>query len=78
MKNQNENQGLTFREWLKSQQNLDSPIGDLAKEALQDIGWKGDSPDSLLVRMKAMDADLGALEAFRNAETRFKALLQEH
>jgi hypothetical protein len=78
MQNPNENQGLTFREYLKSQQNSDSPTGDLAKDALQDIGWEGSSPDSLLLRMKAMGAELGALKAFRNAETNFKNLSQDH
>ncbi len=72
---QNKSQVKTFREWLESQQNLDTPVGDLAKEALQDTGWEGDSSDSLLSRMKRMAACQDALEAFRRAEKQFKKAL---
>jgi hypothetical protein len=70
----NEGQVLTFRKWLESQQDLDNPIGDLAKDALQDTGWEGDSSDSLLLRMKELGADPAPLEAFRKAQRKFKAL----
>lgn len=74
MPNRKRNQSLTFRKWLESQKNSNTPVGDLAKDALQDTGWEGDSPESLLFRMRGMDACQEALEALREAQRQFKTL----
>lgn len=42
----------TFRGWLRSHIKEDTPIGDLARDALSDKDWKGRSVDSLYSHLR--------------------------
>jgi hypothetical protein len=58
---------MVFRTWLKKRRKEDSPIGDLADAALGTKGWRGRSPQSLLLVMRNKDACWEAEEAFVEA-----------
>lgn len=45
---------MTFRGWLREQVDRDDPVGDIARDALDDIGWTGRNADTLARRLRAL------------------------
>ena len=43
---------MTYREWLRGQKGRNDRIGDLARDAFQDRKWRGDTAESLMLRME--------------------------
>ena len=58
---------MFFRTWLKKHREEDSPIGDLADAAFGTKGWRGRTPQSLLLVMRNNEACCEAEEAFVEA-----------
>ena len=65
---------MNFRQYLKSQSKADNPIGDLARDALADKGWSGDSYTSLENRMLNLVASSYALKALKQAYKEFNQI----
>jgi hypothetical protein len=61
---------MTFRLWLSQQRRRHDPVGDLARDALQDgVRWR--TPRELRHRLDARDACEGAYESLRRARDEF-------
>ena len=58
---------MTFREYLQTRKTENTPVGDLASDALRDSGWKADTADSLRTRLRLMSAHPSALGVLREA-----------
>lgn len=53
----------------------DSPIGDLADDAIHDRGWTDDTVESLRLRLVAQGSPPWAMQAIDEAEERYKQYL---
>lgn len=65
----------SFRLFLSNLACLDSPIGDLASDAISDKGWKGNTPESLRQRMLDRCACADAHAALSDAEHAYNLLI---
>ena len=68
---QNQTTSCTFRAWLAQHEYEDSPIGDLAKDALSDSTWVGDTYLSLHSHLLLKGACYQAFEALDMADRRY-------
>lgn len=69
---------IDFRTWLSRQAHRDSPLGDLANDALSKAGgWTGDCPDTLALAM-SRHACHEARETFKRAVKSWKRYNRAH
>lgn len=61
----------TFRQWLLTKLNEDSPIGYLANDAFNDDGWTGDTSISLISRMSVFNLQQNIIEAWEEADKQY-------
>lgn len=57
---------MDFGKWLRIQKYRNDPVGDLARDAVEDK-WQGKTADSLRKRMNVLGACSGAFDALKMA-----------
>jgi hypothetical protein len=68
---------LSFTDWLRKHKNRDSPLGDLATDAMGDKTWPSyNTLDKYRNYLHFRHADLGAIEALERAWKSYKTYLK--